>query len=169
LARFSNYEEEAKRRLEAFVEKEVPKDLLKRLESVNWPTLLGEKGFKEKIKEKYLGEEIDIKEKPAYRRDIIRFGRAKIKEDIERLVLDSPEILRCKRIRKYTKKRRALIYLLRRHYALSHKEISGIMGGVTYSAVSMQYKAAEDDMKKKKGCYKNVKEMAKLFKFKIKT
>ncbi|MFH1594672.1 MAG: transposase, partial [Candidatus Omnitrophota bacterium] len=85
LAQFSNYEKEAKRRLEVFVQKEVPKDLLKRLESINWPTLLGGKEFKEKIKEKYLGEEIDVKEKPAYRRDIMRPEQAKAKEDIERL------------------------------------------------------------------------------------
>lgn len=50
LTKFSKYEKEAKRGLEAFVNKDIPKDLLKRLESVNWPAILGGKEFKEKIK-----------------------------------------------------------------------------------------------------------------------
>ena len=167
LRKFSKYEKEAKRGLEAFVKKEIPKDLLKRLESINWPTMLGGKEFKKKIKEKYLGEEIAVKEKPAYRRDIIRSEQAK--EEVNRLVSDNREMLEGKRIRKYSKRRRALIYVLRRYYALNLKEISEIMGGVTYSAVSKQYGTAEREVRKGEGCCQDVEEMDRIIKFNFKT
>ena len=134
---------------------------------MNWPTILGGKEFKKKIKEKYLGKEIDIKEVPDYRRDMIRTEQAE--EDIKRLIANNQKILQNRRKRKHSEERRALVYLLRRCYDLSLREISEIMGGITYSAVSRQYKIAEGDVREKKGCYNSFEGMAKSVKFNFKT
>lgn len=167
LIRFSRYEKEAKEELNAFVNEEIPRDLLKRLESINWPAILGGKDFKKKIKEEYLGKEIDAREVPEYKRDVIRTGHAA--EEIKTLVEENKRILCSKRERKYSAQRRAIVYILRRHYELSLNEISEIMGKITYSAVSRQYRLAEEDVENKEGCCKDVERMAKSLKFNFKT
>lgn len=90
------------------------------------------------------------------------------KEDMDRLISDNRDILAGKRVRKYSDRRRAIVYILRRYYGLSLKEISEMTGRVTYSAVSKQYSIAEADVRNSEGCYKEIENMAGLLKFKIK-
>ena len=70
LSKFSKYDKEALRELKSFVEKEVPKNILKRLESVNWPAIMGREEFKNKIKKYIKGKEIQMEEIPGYNREL---------------------------------------------------------------------------------------------------
>ncbi|MFH1845989.1 MAG: transposase [Candidatus Omnitrophota bacterium] len=162
LKKFSRYDREAKRELDAFVNESVPKDLLKRLEGINWPTMLGGEAFKEDIKEKCFGEEIEASEKPAYKRDIIRSDKGE--EEIKLLLKENADVLGSKWKRIQTEKRRALIYVMRKNYVLSHKEIGDRLGGLGYSAVSKHYKIAESDVDRKRGSYKDIEKMKRILK-----
>ncbi len=66
LKKFGEYDKEAKREMRAFVGKEVPKDLLKRLDNVNWPAILGGKESKENIKEAIRGRKLEAREITGY-------------------------------------------------------------------------------------------------------
>ena len=163
LRRFGKYEKEARRELDAFVRKEVSKDLLKRLESVNWPVVLGGKEFKRKVKEWLRGREIKTGEITGYKR--YERDKEKMEENIKKILENKKEEMEKKRSRKYSEERRAIIYLLRMN-GKSLKETGEYMGGITYVTVSKQYKQAEEEIKKKKGCYKHYKEMLGVVKFK---
>ncbi|MGB3113088.1 MAG: transposase [Candidatus Omnitrophota bacterium] len=155
LRKFSKYDKEARGELEAFVKEEMPKDLLKRLEGVNWPAILGGNDFKEKIKEYIRGKE--LKEVPEYKKEIVMTNK---REDlIEGFVEEYGDILKEKGKRKDGEISRALIYIMRKELGMKLLEISEICGGIRYSGVSNQYKKAEKEMGRREGCYLRVKEI----------
>ncbi|MFH1847070.1 MAG: transposase [Candidatus Omnitrophota bacterium] len=167
LIKFSGCGKEARRELKAFLEGERSDDIMKRLESANWPAVLGGEKFKEKIKRIYPSDEIDIKEIPDYKKKIINDDAGK--REIEAFIEKNRKEINKKRNKKDIDKRRAIIYILRRGYMLTIKEISREIGNITASAVSRHYKNAEDDMKKKGGVYKEVEKLGKGVKFIFKT
>jgi len=159
LLNFSKYEKEAKRRMKAFVEREVPADILKRLEGVNWPAVMGGKEFKEKVKKYLQGKEIEIIEKPGYRRMLV--DRRKKEEVREKLLKENKEVLERKGSRKKALRKRALIYVLRKELDMTLREIAEAAGGIRYSAVSNQYKKSEEEINKREGCYREVRDFIK--------
>lgn len=153
---FGEHEKEARRKLEAFVKEEVPKDLVKKLESVKWPTILGGKEFKEKVKKYLEGEEIKEREIPEYK-DLKR--KEKLEEDqLKQLIENNKEVLEAKRSRKLLNKRRALVYVIKERTQKSHREIADMIGNITDAAVSKVYRCALDDIRNEEGCYREVKE-----------
>ena len=54
--------------------------------------------------------------------------------------------------------RRALIYVMRKELRLTLSRIAEMSGGVKYSAISNQYKKAEEEISEKRGCFLQVKE-----------
>lgn len=163
LSKFGKYEKESRRKLDAFVGKEVPGDLLKRLESINWPAMLGGAKFKDKIKEMMKGKEIDGREIKGYG----EYREKRRREDkIQKIVSLGKDVLGRKRCRKLSGERKAIIYLLRM-YGNTLKEIGEYMGGVSYVSVSRQYKQAEEEIKEKKGCYKELKEIGGRLKLQV--
>ncbi|MBU1784478.1 MAG: transposase, partial [Candidatus Omnitrophica bacterium] len=167
LGRFSKYENEAKEKFKSFIKKEVPKDLLKRLESINWPIMLGGKAFKEKIKEKLNGKEIDKKEIPSYGQNFEKKQEI-CSEEIKRLLETKQEVLKSSRSRKFAAERRAIIYILRKCYGKGLKEVGEYLGCISYSAVSNQYKLAEQEIMNKAGCYTVLTLMVEQLKLKVK-
>lgn len=163
LSKFSKYEKEARREMRAFVNMEVPKDLLKKLESVNWPSMLGGKKFKEKIRDIVKGKEIDSCEIKGYK-DYREKGYNE--ENIKKIIFAKQDILEKRRSRKLSGERKAIIYLLRM-YGKTLKEIGLCMGGISYVSVSRQYKYAEEEINKKAGCYNHLKEITKILKLQV--
>ena len=157
LGKFSKHEKEAKRGLRAFVAKEVPKDIIKRLEGVNWPAIMGGKEFKKRIEESIRGKEIGIKEMPEYERDIV--DKDERKKKISKFLAEQSEVLRNKGTRKNASEKRAIIYVLRHELNLTLREIGVHAGGVGYAAISNQFKKAEEEIKKGRGCSAEVKKM----------
>lgn len=165
LKTFSKHEKEAKHKLDAFVNKEVPKDLMKKLESVKWPTILGGDNFKKKIAKVIKGNEIDSREVPEYKtwRGKKLLEGKQLKELLERDIA----ILKAKKVRKRTtaNKRRALIYVIKEKTQKSNRKIAEMIGGITDAAISLQYRKAAEEVKRKEGCYKEVKRYLKSLNF----
>jgi len=156
LESFSKYEKEAKKELKAFVNKKTPKDLMKKLESAEWPTILGGEEFKKKIKKILKGKEIVVREIPEYK---TWEGKRLLDENqLDELLMKGKEILKAKGSRKLSKKRRALIYVIKEKTQKSNRKISKIIGGITDAAVSRQYRIAVEEVDKREGCYKEVKQ-----------
>ena len=99
LLKFSKYDKEALRELKSFVEKEVPKNILKRLESVNWPAIMGGEEFKKKINEYIKGKEIQMEEIPEYKREMS--DKRKKQEEKDKLLNKKKDILEEKWSRRY--------------------------------------------------------------------
>jgi REP element-mobilizing transposase RayT len=156
LSRFSPDENEARIELDAFVGRAVPDSLLNKLEKVRWPSILGGKGFKEKvekiIKKKVM--DIDVKEISGYKRNTEHMvvDNKQFEEKISRILSEKKEILEKTKSRDQSDERKALVYLLR-HYGMPIKEIGEKMGNISYVSVSRQYKQAEEEIEKKMGCY----------------
>jgi hypothetical protein len=64
--RFSEYEKEAIRKLDAFFKEEVPEELSSVLNKTKWPAILGGEDFKARIREKLRGKRIKEGEVPQY-------------------------------------------------------------------------------------------------------
>ncbi|MBI4652622.1 transposase [Candidatus Desantisbacteria bacterium] len=153
LFRFSKYEKEAGNRMNAFVNKEVPPELLKSLEDNKWPSMLGGDIFKEKLKKLIKGKKFDRSEV----KGIGEYDEKKENEnEIKKIITKKAEILKKRRSKKHSSERRAMIYLFR-IYGKSLKEIGSYMGNISYVSVSRQYKQAEKEISKKKGCYKDLR------------
>ena len=166
---FSKYEKESRRQLKAFVQKEVSKDLMKRLSGVNWPAILGGEEFKEKMKKIYMGKEIVTKEVPDFKRKVIDVYYAR--EEAMNLVEANRVVFNNKRNCLDVIMRRAIIYILRSQYMLKISEISEMIGGITESAVSKHYKIADEDIAKKSNnaLKREVKKFVKKLKFNFQT
>ena len=167
LSKFGGYEEDARRELAAFVNKKVPKDLAKKLDSVRWPAILGGEEFKKGIKNKLKGKKIDRKEIPDYRQCEAKKSE-KIQEEMNRILRMKKDVLQDKKSKKYAKERRAITYLMRKYYGKSLREIGEHMGGVSYVAISKQYKLAAEEIHINKGCYGELKRLVKRVKLQVK-
>ena len=69
-------------------------------------------------------------------------------------------ILNCKKSRIYNLKRRAVAYLCRQHLDMPWRETCAMLGGITYAALSKQFLLAREDIREKRGCYKDFKKIA---------
>ena len=157
---FGKYEKESIRALEAFVSKEVPGNLKKRLDGINWPVYLGGEKFKKTIEGIIKGKEINVREVPQAAKEL-RLEKVLEKNKIDRLLVINQELLRSKQTRKNAKRRRAVIYVLKEYTEMGNKDIAEKIGGITDSSISWQYLKAIDEVDKKEGCYKMVKEVLK--------
>ncbi|MFC1808043.1 transposase [Candidatus Omnitrophota bacterium] len=164
LSRFSTNEREAQKKFSSFIDIKVPKDLLKKLDSVKWPAVLGGKLFKEKVKEAIKGREINLREISSHRKEIIDIENDV--ESLERLIESIKDSLETKR--KNIAVRKAFIYIMRRYYSMNLREIGQRLGYLTYSAVSKKYKEAENEIRERTGCYKEVVKVLKDLKSQIK-
>jgi REP element-mobilizing transposase RayT len=162
LSRFSQRKNEAISGLNAFVKKTTPKDLLEVLDDIKWPSVLGRKEFKDKIKELIKDKSIDAKEVTGYSEYKIP-DSANNKTITAKILSVGKEVLQRKRSRNLSGEKKALIYLLRIH-GNSLKEIGKYMGGASYSSVSNQYRRAEKEIKAKKGCYEEMTKISKRLK-----
>jgi len=167
LMRFGKYEKDAKRKFKTFIEKRVPENIFRKLESSKWPVVMGGKGFKEKIIGIIKGRRIDIKETPGYRRDMLDKDKKELMKT--QIFENKGDILSDKGTHKHGSEKKALIYVLRKEFGMKLKEIALYAGNVKYTTVSNQYKKAEDEIKRKEGCYKEVKKIADELKWKMKT
>ena len=162
LSRFDKHEDEAVKGLNVFVKKAVPKDFLGVLESAKWPSVLGGKKFKDKVKELVKDKKVDAREITGSREYNVS-DNADNEKVTSRILLKKKDVLQKQRSRNLAGERRALIYLLR-IYGNNLKEIAGYMGCVSYVSVSKQYKRAEKEIKMKKGCYSDFVELSKSLK-----
>jgi REP element-mobilizing transposase RayT len=157
MKKFSKYEEETKENLDAFINKEVPKALMKKLESVKWPTVLGGEKFKKKIDKIIRGKEIVKREVPEYK--TWRGEKLLEGKQLKELLEKEKDILEAKKVRKKSivNKRRALIYVIKEKTQKSNRKISEMIGRITDASISLQYRRAVEEVAGKKGCYKEVK------------
>lgn len=159
LSEFSEYEGEAQRRLGAFVKEEEPKELSMLVGGAKWPAVLGGEKFTKEIKEKLKGKKIEKGEVPQYRDVTERV----LPEDVVRAIEDEFEgqpILSSKKSRNYKVERRAVVYLCRQYLDMPWRETCSMLGGITHSGLSKQFLLAREEVKRKRGCYKDFKKIA---------
>jgi len=170
LMQFSQYEKIAQRELDAFVKKEVPKDLEGMLSRVKWPATLGGDEFNEMVKEKIRGKKIEEKEVPQYKDVGLTLSANEVFEIlVNKQKLWEEDIFRNIKKRVYTEKKRAFVYVSREHLHLPCRDICNILGGVSFAAVSRLYEQAVREIDKKEGCYEEVRKLRDVLKLNIKT
>ena len=164
LLKFSEHRNTAKRNLDAFVKKEVPKELEQILDRIRWPAILGGKKFKEKIRDKIKGKIIDGREVPQHK-EIRRKYSAE--EAASRLIEEfswEKDVFTAQRIRKNAVKKRAFVYVCRKHLHLTCSDIRVVLGKVTFAAVTKYYKQACAEVLDRSGCYDESNGMLKVLK-----
>jgi len=168
LMQFSEFEKEALRGLDAFVKKEVPKELYAVLNRIKWPAILGREAFKADIRERLRGRRIEKKEVPQYRESMLSLSVDKAIEIIEAKIGEKG-IFAKKRSGKYIIKRKAFTYICRQYLYAPTRDICTALGNISYAAISKQFLLAAEEVQKKEGCYQDFKEMAETLKLKVKT
>jgi len=158
---FGKREKEALRRMDAFVKKQVPKELEKRLSGENWPAMLGGARFKEWVKEKYLGKRLDETGVPQLRAIIRDCRISNLKKAAEKLWGIAVDEWKKARRGKMDLRRRAMIYASRKLMKAGGREIGEEFGRIGFAAVSMQCRKAEADIRKGRGCAKAFSELEK--------
>ena len=153
---FAQDQEEAKKEYKKLINRELPEEIGKVLDSKRWPSILGSYEFIKKVKEKYLDNRKRYLEQPAYKHDF--FYLEEDKDMVKKLLKQEKEVCNNAKMSKYAIKRRALIYILRKEYLIKFSKIGEWMGDITYSAVSKQYKKAKEEMANQTGCFLQVKE-----------
>lgn len=130
------------------------------LDKKRLPIILGEEGFKEKIKKILKGKKIDQKEVWSYKR-VLQIDKTideiRKKIEFEFKIEDLSKIRRG--INNYGK--RVFIYTIKKHLKYTNQEIANYLGGIGYTAVSNQYMKACDDLSNKKGCSRYIKKIEK--------
>jgi len=170
LMKFSQYEKVAQEELDAFVKKEVPKNLESILSKVKWPVTLGSKQFAEMVKEKIKGKKINEKEVTQCKEIGSQLTANDVYEIlVNKLKLWEEDIFRNKKKRIFTEKKRAFVYVGRENLHLPCRDICDILGGVSFAAVSRLYGQAVREIDKKEGCYEEVRKMRDALKLNIKT
>lgn len=164
LMRFSQYENNARKGLQSFVKKEVSQSLEKRLYSINWPAVLGGKLFKEKVKERLLERKIEEREVPQYKECCPKRPIREVVNILEKKCGVNPKFLKRRRDRSLTLLKRAFIYNCREKLEYSYREISEIMGGITFGLITKQYHLACREIERREGCCKEVERIAKCLK-----
>jgi len=158
---FSQHEKEALRKLDAFVQKKVPAELERILDRVQWPAMLGGKQFQEIIKEKLKGEKIDVREVPQCKEIEKECSAGDIREKlVKKLKIWDEEVFAKGKKRGYSAKKRAFVYVCREYLHLPGRDICEALGGISFAAVSILYRLAVEEIRKKGSCYEEVKEIA---------
>jgi len=163
LLEFSEYDKEAKRRLNAFVNKKIPGELLKVLDGAKWPAMLGGKEFTEDIKRKLKGKRIEKREIPQYKEISETILPGDVIKAVEK---ESGEqgILSRKKSRAYTSKRRAAEYICTQYLDIPWRKICAMLGGISSAALSKQFCLAREEVRKKEGCYEDFRKIAEMLK-----
>jgi putative transposase len=168
LLQFGERENEAIKALDSFVRKEEPKELSKMLDSLKWPAILGGEVFKNEIREKLKGKTVESREIPQYKESMQITSADKAIKMLEAGMMEK-EVFSLKKSKKNSSKRKAAIYIFRQYLFIPSSEMREAFGGVSYAAISKQYNLAKEEIERKEGCYGEFKEMAGIFKLKIKT
>lgn len=168
LLQFSEYEKEAMRQLDAFVRKEVPKELAATLNKGKRPAILGGEAFKADIRKKLRGRKIEKREVPQYNESMRSISVGKVINKIEGKI-GMKDILMQKKSRKYSLIRRAAAYVCRQYLYIPSRDICTALGGISYAALSKQFHLAGEEIKNKEGCYRDFREITKMLKLKVKT
>ncbi len=161
---FSEYDKEALRKMNAYVRKAPPRDLERRLESLNWPAILGGSKFIEEVKKKIRGKKIDKAEIPQYKKS---FKNMKTKEIIGKILEEykiEEEMFYRKRDKKNANIKKGYIYVCRKYLQKANREIKESLGGVSLSFISKQYNSAVREIKEEEGCYSDVMRIKELIK-----
>ena len=166
LCEFSEHEKEARRLFNAFVNKEVPKDLSKVLESVKWPAILGGKEFTDSIKQQLKGKKIEKKDIPQYKNLIGTVSPEYVTKKVEE-IFQKEGFLSRKKTEAHLSTRRAVSYLCRQYLDMPWRNTCAMLGGITQAALSRQFAIAREEVQKKQGCYREFKKIAKAFKLYI--
>ncbi|MEA3488946.1 MAG: transposase [Candidatus Omnitrophota bacterium] len=170
LIKFSQHENAAKRKLDAFVREKVPVEIERILDGIKWPAILGGKQFQEKIKEKIKGEKIDIREVPQHKEICSRLTAKDVAEVLVREQKKWDEnVFSGRKKRIYTGKRRAFVYVCREYLYAVNRDICEALGDISSAAVSILYTQAVEKVKKKEDLYEEVKGIVDLLKLNFKT
>jgi len=165
---FGRHEKEAVREMDRFVRQESSQELRHRLNGPNWPAMLGSDHFREGIKEKFLGRDLDKKGLPQLRELARERKVTHLKAAAEKLWgTDPAQWMKIRRGRE-DMKRRAMIYASRMVLKATAREISEEFGGIGNSAISMQCRCAEEEIRKQKGCYALLKDLEKALRSTVK-
>ena len=168
LRQFSEYEKEAMQQLDAFVREEVPKELFLLLNRIKWPAILGGEAFKADIRERLRGKRIEEREVPQYKESMASLSAGEAVRMVEDEIGERGIFVQ-KKSRLYSLKRKAFTYICRQHLFAPSRDICDALGGISYAALSKQFCLANEEIRNKKGCYQDFKEMADMLKLKVKT
>ena len=158
---FSKYEEESRKELKMFVAKEVPKELMEKLDSIKWPSILGGEEFTKKIKKMLKGKENIIRKREVPEYKILEEKKLIDENQLKDFMMKEIGVFEAKGSRTLSKKRRAVVYIIKEKTQKSNREIAEIIGGITDAAISLQYRTAVDEVARGRGCYKEVKQYLK--------
>lgn len=152
---FGKREKEAERKLDAYVKEEASKEFNKRLDGVNWPSMIGGEKFKGWVKDQFLGEKLDDRELSRVKKQNTLTIEKCLEVACKLLKCEEVEICKSKRGSE-NYKRRAFIYWSKKEHGILNREI-GMILGVGYATISQQYSLAEEEVRKRNGCWKLVR------------
>lgn len=158
---FSRHEAEALKGLDAFVKDAPPPAFEKRLDSMNWPSVLGGAAFKENVKRLLCGKELDRSDVPEYKEFRESVTADEMLAVVEKLFRIKTEELRMKRVCRHDTIKRAYIYLCRKIFNLKVREIGTALGGITDGVISRQYRIASSEYADQTGCYPEIMRLKK--------
>ena len=159
LSEFGEYDKEAKRLFDAFVNREPPEELSKVLDSVKWPAILGGKEFKESVKARLKGKKIEKREMPQYNEMQESLTLGDLTKAAEK-IFGEKAFLTIKKSKIHALKRRAITYIIRQHFNIPWREACTALGDISYAAFSKQFLLANKEINAKTGCYKDYKKLA---------
>ncbi len=163
LRQFAAEDHLAKRAFETFVNRRLPEEVEIAFDKKRCPAILGGKSFQAWVRKTFL-EYRDDSEIPQLR-EVSRWLTAGDLLQIACQQLGWNRAWLQKGMRTPTgSERRGFVYLCRRHLKLPYKQISPFLGQVSISAVSKQYRLAEEEIRRRKGCYSLVLKLETLLK-----
>ena len=168
LMQFSEFEKEAMRQLDAFVKEETLKELSTILNGIKWPAILGGEAFKAAIRENLRGKRIEKREIPQYKESMRAISANDAIRTLENKIGEKGIFAR-KKNKKYILKRKAAAYICRQYLYIPCRDICTVLGGISYAALSKQFRLAAEEIKKTEGCYQSFRELVKMLKLKVKT
>ena len=169
LSKFDKNEKVAQKQLVKFINKKVSEDLRKKLGSHRWPLILGSDGYKEEMKKMLEDKKIELEELPDLKKYFKKTRDDENESKVKKLIELNKEALTMKRIRKYTNHRKAVVYVLRRIYGKSLREISKYFINISYAGISKMYLNGEKEIEKGQGCFAEYENIKKELKFKVQT
>jgi putative transposase len=158
---FSRHEAQALKGLDAFVKDAPPPAFEKRLDSMNWPSVLGGEAFKKNVKKRLLGKELESRDVPEYKEFSETMTASELLDLMVQLFRIQKEELQMKRICRYDQIKRAYIYVCRKIFNLKVREIGTALGGINDAVISRQYRRACAEYAGREGCYSAVMRIKK--------